>query len=110
MKLSADTNRYERLCESRKILGIGEEATVNEIKKAFHDLILRWHPDKVQGAGELHREKTYQITNAYKTIMEYCAEYKIPFSREVISRYCSEEEFWRERFGNDQLWGGPGWC
>jgi hypothetical protein len=96
---------YERLREARETLGLGEEATIGEIRKNFHDLIRRWHPDKARGNHELHKSKSDAIIQAYKTIMDYCGDYRVSFSREAVSRYRSEEEFWWDRFGDDPMWG-----
>jgi preprotein translocase subunit Sec63 len=96
---------YDRLKGARETLGLGEEVTMDEIRKNFHDLIRRWHPDKTQGNDDLHKNKSAAIIQAYKTIMDYCRDYRISFSRETVSRYRSEDEFWWERFGNDPMWG-----
>jgi len=32
-----------------KILGVNENATSNEIKKAYHDLAYKYHPDRPTG-------------------------------------------------------------
>jgi hypothetical protein len=37
---------FERLQTARETIGLGEEATMDEIRHAFHDAIRRWHPDK----------------------------------------------------------------
>lgn len=105
--MNRDSNKtlYERLTKARTVLGLGEEATLDEIKKTFQELIRKWHPDKAGGNSELHHEKSRAIIEAYKTIMEYCKEYRISFSRETVNRYRSDEEFWWERFGHDPMWG-----
>ena len=92
---------------ARAVLGIGEEATLDEIKKVFHDLIRKWHPDKAGDDTRVHHDKSREILEAHKVIIDYCKDYKFSFSREAVSRYRSDEEFWRERFGNDPMWG-PG--
>jgi DnaJ-class molecular chaperone len=98
---------YERLKAARKTLGLGEEATMDEIKTAFRSLIRRWHPDKAVGnADGLHKEKSCEIIEAYKTVADYCKAYKISFSREAVSRYRPHEESWWEQFGHDPMWGG----
>ena len=35
-------------------LGVPREASLSEIKKAFHQLSLRWHPDKAGNSAEVH--------------------------------------------------------
>jgi DnaJ-class molecular chaperone len=97
---------YDKLTAARTVLGLGEEATLDEIKRTYRTLIRRWHPDKACGDSKTHHDKSRAIIHAYKAIMDYCKEYKISFSRETVNRYRSDEEFWRERFGNDPMWGG----
>lgn len=106
--MNSQETLYERLTKARTALGLGEEATLDEIKRAFHDLIRKWHPDKVNNEHEIHHEKSSAIIEAYKAIMDYCKQYRISFSREAVNRYRSDEELWQERFGNDPLWGGSG--
>ncbi len=97
--------RYEQLTKARKTLGISEEATLDEIKSSFRDLIRRWHPDKSKQRTEKQSDKSREILNAYKFIMEYCREFKISFSKESVDKYRSAEELWWEKFGNDPMWG-----
>ena len=105
-RTNPDSTLYERLEHARGMLELGEEASVDEIKKAFHEKIRRWHPDKAQDAESEHDEKSRMIVDAYKTLMDYCSHYRISFSRETVERYRSEEEIWWQQFGNDPLWGG----
>jgi preprotein translocase subunit Sec63 len=96
---------YERLSAARKTLGIGKEATVDEIKDAFRARIRRHHPDKVTTNNESQNTEAQKIIAAYKEIMAYCRNYRISFSKQTADQYRSEEEFWTERFGNDPMWG-----
>jgi preprotein translocase subunit Sec63 len=98
---------FERLQTARETIGLGEEATMDEIRHAFHDAIRRWHPDKAgDSTGALHVEKSRVILDAYRTITDYCAAYKISFSRETVNRYRPFEESWWEQYGHDPMWGG----
>ncbi len=45
-------------------LGIGEDASETHIKKTYHQLALKWHPDRNPGNAEAER-MTKQINNAY---------------------------------------------
>jgi len=45
------------------ILGLHESATQSEIKKAYRDLILQWHPDRCQRPDA--EEMTKKIIAAY---------------------------------------------
>lgn len=99
-------DRYEELREARDVLGIGEEATMDEIKEQFHRLIHRAHPDKSGTTGDTAGgDEARRIIEAYEKIRGYCREYRISFSRESVKRYQSDNELWWDRFGNDFMWG-----
>lgn len=38
--------KFKQVNEARKILGLDEEASIEEIKRAFRDRALKYHPDK----------------------------------------------------------------
>jgi DnaJ-class molecular chaperone len=49
------------------ILGISEKASKDEIKKAYRNLQMKWHPDKNLGSQE-SQTMTQQINEAYETL------------------------------------------
>ncbi len=53
-------------------LGVSRQASQVEIKKAYHDLMAKYHPDKVSHLGEelqsLAKEKSQEIVNAYREL------------------------------------------
>lgn len=52
-----------------EMLGVSREATTAEIKKAYRDLALRWHPDKVRGS-ESATARFQAIAEAYETLSD----------------------------------------
>ena len=57
---------FNEIEEARKLLGLGEAATLNEIKRAYRTLAHRHHPDKHSNAlGEQAEEtmKRFGLTN-----------------------------------------------
>lgn len=52
-----------------EILGIEESATSDEVKKAYRNLALVWHPDKNQSNPEAH-SKFQTILKAYETLSD----------------------------------------
>jgi len=56
------------------ILGIGPEASWDELRQAYKSLVNIWHPDRFQQDVErrkLAEEKTKQITQSYQALAEY---------------------------------------
>ena len=55
-----------------KVLGIEQTATDDEIKKAYRQMAIRYHPDKVAQMGDDYQkganEKFQQIQQAYENI------------------------------------------
>ncbi len=55
-----------------RILGINRSATDEEVKKAYHQMAIRYHPDKVSYLGEdyqkMAKEKFQKINDAYEKI------------------------------------------
>ena len=56
------TNPYE-------VLGVGENASKDEIKKAFRGLSMKWHPDKNKN-DPISMSKFQQINSAYETLSD----------------------------------------
>ena len=55
--------------EAYEILGLGITSTVDEVKKKFRELALKWHPDKNM-QNKTQAEKMFvKINLAYETIM-----------------------------------------
>ncbi len=55
-----------------EVLGLTENATTNEIKKAYRSLAKKYHPDRLQNASkqdiEIAKEKFQKIQSAYENI------------------------------------------
>lgn len=97
--------KYEEITKACQILGLYEFATLKDIKNKYKELLKEWHPDLRKENEDICKEKTIEIINAFKTIMEYCENYKFSFSKEEIEKYISADEFWWKRFGSDPIWG-----
>ena len=93
-------NTFERITNARELLELNERATMKEIKTNFRRLIKAWHPDKNPDDAYNRLEMTRRITDAYHTLLSYCANYQFAFTRDEISRYLPEDEWWHERFGH----------
>ena len=88
--------------EARKILGLGEVATLKEIKRAYRRLARRHHPDQHSGDSQ-NQEAMKRLNWAYKVLEDYCRDYKYSFRQEDVARTYPYEEHmrkWRENWFN----------
>ena len=51
-----------------QILGVSRHATSGDIKKAFRQLVLRYHPDRNPGNSKEAEDKFKQINEAYEVL------------------------------------------
>lgn len=95
---------WEAIGRARKVLGLGERATLADIKKAYHRLSKKHHPDTREKHLEADRDMMYRLTEAYNLLMRYCDSYRFPLVPPEGHIY-DAEDWWMERFGQDPLWG-----
>ena len=100
------SDKYKQINEARRFLNLPEEASRNEIKKTFNDLIKVYHPDLCEADKDLCKEKAEKLIESYKIIMEYCNNYKFSFKQDEVEKYLSRDEWWLSRFGDDPIWHG----
>ena len=86
---------FNEIEEARKLLGLGEAATLKEIKTAYRTLAHRHHPDKLSGNDSAESETMKLLNRAYKLLTDYCNEYKYSFKEEDIARVYPHEEYLR---------------
>jgi DnaJ-class molecular chaperone len=86
---------FNEIEEARKLLGLGEAATLKEIKRAYRTLAHRHHPDKLGGDDSTESETMKKLNWAYKLLMDYCDNYKYSFREEDIARTYPDEEYLR---------------
>ncbi|EPY34613.1 DnaJ like protein subfamily B member 4 [Strigomonas culicis] len=53
-----------------KVLGVGKKATASEIKKAYHQLALKYHPDKNTDNREEAERKFKEVSEAYDVLSD----------------------------------------
>jgi molecular chaperone DnaJ len=70
------------------VLGVGRDASDDEIKKAYRDLAFKYHPDKNKG-DEAAEEKFKEATEAYEVLSD------------------SEKRAQYDQFGKSAFGGGP---
>ena len=98
---------YKQIDKARKTLRLGESATIPEIKKAFRELSLKYHPDKCKEKDKAKCEKKFKkINNANEVLIEYCLNYKFPL-KEADKLKKPEEKVMRDHMKSfyDGWWG-----
>ena len=84
--------------QARRLLGLGELASIAEIKTAYRHLCKQWHPDALAddapGSGKIK-----DINAAYRLLLDYCETYRFSFSPEEVESF-DPERWWSRRFGD----------
>lgn len=92
---------YFDLQEALRVLGLGERATLKEIKTRHRELVKRHHPD----AGVTDDPDTIrQVNAAYKIITDYVSGYRFSFAENEFYEQNPEARIWIQ-FADDPLWG-----
>jgi hypothetical protein len=94
---------WEAVGRAGKILGLGEQATQGEIKRAYYRLSKQYHPDTAVDGHAADEDMMCRLTDAYNLLMRYCEEFRFPLSPEESDIY-DAEDWWMDRFGQDPLW------
>jgi DnaJ-class molecular chaperone len=90
---------FAEIDEARRLLGLGETATLKEIKSAYRRMASRHHPDKHGGGAGAESEEVMKRLNwAYKLLMEYCRDYKYTFREEDVARTYPHDEYLRKYY------------
>ncbi len=79
---------YEQLNNSRKLLGLKEQTTPQEIREHYWQLSKKFHPDKFPGDGDAQRH--FEIINhAYKLVTDYCCDNFCSFREKDVKNWTS---------------------
>jgi len=92
---------HSDLLEALRVLGLGERASLKEIKNRHRELVKRHHPDT---GNSDEPEVIQQVNAAYRVLMEYVSGYRFSFAEEEFYEQNPEERIWRQ-FMDDPLWG-----
>jgi len=96
----------EMLREAAELLGIREQASLNEIRLRYHERIKEWHPDMSQKDPTVSHEMTIRLKEAYDLLIDYCMNYIFSFRVEDLVKNMDRNpvDYWMERFGDDPIW------
>ena len=83
---------FKDVNKARMILNLPASATLKEIKDAYRELSLRYHPDRSPPrAGVKSSEKFREITWARDVLLKYLASYRFSFSEEEFKKHLGPE-------------------
>lgn len=88
--------QFKNIYKSYEILELSENATLEEVKKAYHKLAKIYHPDKI---NDLKKKNEYEkkfklIKNAYDTLIDYYKNKNNIFEKE------QENEIYNDKFSD----------
>jgi ribosomal protein L14E/L6E/L27E len=92
---------YQELQTALRIFGLGERATLRDIKTRHRELAKRHHPDV---EGNRDSEEIRAVNAAHRLLLEYVRSYRFCFSQEEFLEQRPEERV-REQFREDPVWG-----
>ncbi len=92
---------YTDLQEAIRILGLGERATLKQIKTKHRELVKLYHPDtsSTSEPGTIRK-----INEAYKFLLDYVSDYRFSFAENEFYEQSPEERIFKQ-FADDPLWG-----
>lgn len=95
------TDDHKKLRDACKVLGVGERATLQEIKARYRRLAMESHPDV---AAVVTEGRIYAVNAAYRLIMCYIDAYRFSFAEEEFLVQNPVERL-RRQFGTDPICG-----
>ena len=88
---------FYQISEARQLLGLGETATLKQVKRAYRMVANRYHPDKCKEPSKADCEEMMKKVNeAYKLIMKYLTDYSYSFLQEDVERTYPDDEYLRK--------------
>jgi DnaJ-class molecular chaperone len=93
---------YRELQGALTLFGLGERATLKQIRARHRALAKAHHPDREETAD---LQMMQQVNAAYRILLGYCENYRFDFGEAEFLEQVPEERL-RRQFGWDPVWGG----
>lgn len=90
---------FAEIDRARRVLGLEQRASIEDIRAAYRRLSKRYHPD----AGESDSDDSRafrEVHDAYRLLLSYCQQYQFSFIPEEVKSF-DPEEWWFRRFGEN---------
>ncbi len=91
---------YGQVKEALQVLGLGERASLKELREQYRLLARQYHPDT--GAGD--QQLMQRVNEAYALLLAYVKNYRFSFAEEEFYEQQPEARL-RQQFSDDPLWG-----
>ncbi|MDP2922685.1 MAG: DnaJ domain-containing protein [Candidatus Omnitrophota bacterium] len=86
---------FKQIDEARKLLGLKEDASLEEIKDAYRNLSLKYHPDRCKEPHKKKCEEQFKrIAQAKDILSNYCANYRFSFKEADVKKNTMDREFY----------------
>jgi len=87
---------FKQIDEARKLFGLGEYVSLEEMQNVFRKLALRYHPDKCKEEKKKECEEMFKkINQARDILMSYCAGYRYSFKEKDVKRNTMDKESYK---------------
>jgi len=90
---------FAEIDRSRRLLGLEQRASMEEIRAAYRRLSKRYHPD-ARASDSDDPSAFREIDAAYRLLLSYCQQYRFSFIPEDVQSF-DPEEWWFRRFGEN---------
>ena len=100
------SGKWDEIAEARRVLGLGETASLKEIKAVYHRLSKERHPDARPDQRRQAEAAMSALNQAYGVLLAYGESFPLPLSPDgEHAAPLDAEDWWLDRFGEDPLWG-----
>ena len=87
---------FEQIDQASKLLSLGEDATLEEIKEAYRKRVLKYHPDRCKEKEKKEcEEMAKKINQARDVLISYCAGYRYSFKEKDVKKNAMDRDSYK---------------